>query len=60
MQGAYQNFQNASSAIQRNNYVSKSQIGGAGGGGGGGNQRTRSKTTNRKKRNLYTSMGNYY
>jgi len=22
--------------------------------------RSRSKTTNRKKRNLYTSMGNYY
>lgn len=54
---------------QRASYVSKSQMGGAppgtvpGTGVGsalGTGNRSRSKTTNRKKRNLYTSMGNYY
>ena len=33
--------------------MSKSQV-------GGGNNRSKSKGTNRKKRNLYTSVGNYY
>lgn len=58
----------------RGNYVSKSQIGGMAGMTGSmpssattnntsnnlSGNRSRSKTTNRKKRNLYTSIGNYY
>ena len=63
MQGAaYNNFY--SGGPNRNNsYVSKSQVGHGSIVATGGAPLTagsRAKTTNRKKRNLYTSVGNYY